>query len=97
MSLDTPRFYIPDNIFAVASHELPLLSKITPKDIMQIDEVTVQGRSTLTDIRHEFPSLCSTSLSTSTVRHLLAFNDYYDAQRTGNPRNLVLFLPLPPA
>jgi hypothetical protein len=38
-TLDTPHFYIPDTVSAVASHELPLLDEITLKEIMQIDEI----------------------------------------------------------
>jgi len=38
-SLEAPHFYIPDNVLAVAAHEIPLLEQMTPREIQQIDEV----------------------------------------------------------
>ena len=38
-TLDRPNFYIPDKVSTVADHEIPLLEKITPKEIQQMNEV----------------------------------------------------------
>ena len=32
-SLETPHFYIPDNVLTVADHEIKLLEQMTPKEI----------------------------------------------------------------
>ena len=48
-SLETPHFYVPNNVLAVAAHEIPLLEQMTPREIQQIDEV----RSKVTNLLFE--------------------------------------------